>query len=44
VGINMEWSITIKEKNQYVEIVTGGAADRNGSLDMAKAIEKILRK
>jgi hypothetical protein len=32
----MEWSITIKEKNQYVEIVTGGAADRNGSLDMGK--------
>jgi hypothetical protein len=34
----MEWTITIKEDNQYVEIVTIGVADRDGTLDMAKAI------
>jgi len=40
----MEWNITIKEENQYAEIVTSGVADRNGSLDMAKEIAKVLSK
>jgi hypothetical protein len=44
VGINMEWTITIKEENQYGEIVTSGVADRSGSLDMAKAIAIALSK
>jgi hypothetical protein len=35
---NMEWTITIKEEEHYAEIITRGVADRNGSLDMVKAI------
>jgi hypothetical protein len=38
----MEWAITIKEENQYVEIVTSGVADKSGSLNMAKAITQVL--
>ncbi len=34
----MEWTITIKEDDQYAEIVTSGVADRNGSIEMAKGI------
>ena len=34
----MEWTITPHEEDQYAEIITRGVADRNGSLDMAKAI------
>ena len=38
----MEWTITLDEVNHYAEIVTGGLADRNGSLEMAKDISKVL--
>jgi hypothetical protein len=38
----MEWTITLDEENRYVEIVTGGLADRNGSLEMAKEITRVL--
>jgi hypothetical protein len=41
---NMEWEITLEEENQYAEIVTGGVADRHGTLEMAKEIPRILRK
>ena len=40
----MEWTITIKDENQYIEIATRGVADRNGSLDMAKAIATAMGK
>ena len=40
----MEWTITLNEENQYAEIVTGGVADRDGSLEMAKEISKVLSK
>jgi hypothetical protein len=40
----MEWTITLNEENQYVEIVTNGIADRGGSLDMAKALFIVLSK
>jgi hypothetical protein len=40
----MEWSITLNEEKQYVEIVTNGVADREGSLRMAKAISAALQK
>jgi hypothetical protein len=40
----MEWTITLNEENQYAEIVTRGLADRNGSLQMAKEISRILSK
>jgi hypothetical protein len=43
-GINMEWTITLNEEKQYAEIVTIGIEDRDGSLDMAKAISKALNK
>jgi len=38
----MEWTITLDEANHYAEIVTGGLADRNGSLEMAKDISRVL--
>ena len=38
----MEWTITLDEVNHYAEIVTGGLADRNGSLEMAKDISRVL--
>jgi hypothetical protein len=38
----MEWSITLNEENQYAEIVTAGVADRDGTLEMAKEISRIL--
>lgn len=40
----MEWTITLNEENQYVEIVTSGIADRDGSLEMAKEISMVLSK
>lgn len=40
----MEWAITLNEEKQYVEIVTRGVADREGSLRMAKAISTALQK
>lgn len=40
----MEWTITLNEEEQYAEIVTSGIADRDGSLDMVKAIPLALRK
>ena len=38
----MEWTIALDEVNHYAEIVTGGLADRNGSLEMAKDISRVL--
>lgn len=40
----MEWTITIREKEQYVEIITKGVEDGKGSLDMAKAIAITMSK
>lgn len=40
----MEWTITFNEDKQYCEIVTSGVADKDGSLDMAKAISTAMRK
>jgi hypothetical protein len=40
----MEWTITLNEENLYVEIVTSGVADREGSLEMVKAISSALSK
>ncbi len=38
----MEWTITVNEENQYIEVVTSGIADLDGSLNMAKAIPLAL--
>jgi hypothetical protein len=40
----MEWTITLNEEDQYVEILTCGVADKNGSLATAKAISTALNK
>jgi hypothetical protein len=40
----MEWEITLHLENKYIEIVTRGVADRNGSLNMAKTIASTLKK
>ena len=34
----MEWTITINEEPQYLEVITGGIADKTGSLSMVKEI------
>lgn len=34
----MEWKIAVNDEDQYVEVITGGIADNDGSLDMVKAI------
>jgi hypothetical protein len=41
-GTKMDWTTTLYEEEKYAEIVTGGIADKNGSLAMAKEIQRIL--
>jgi hypothetical protein len=40
----MEWTITLDDENQYAEIITSGIVDKDGSLEMAKAISIALQK
>jgi len=40
----MEWTITFNEEKKYAEVVTSGIADKDGSLNMAKAISIALSK
>ncbi|MBN1780074.1 hypothetical protein JW948_03040 [bacterium] len=37
----MEWTIKVDKEKQVVEIVTGGLADKNGSLGMVGAIVSV---
>jgi hypothetical protein len=39
----MDWEIIIHEKNKYIEVITSGHADRDGSLKMATAITENMR-
>ena len=39
----MEWEITIHKDYKYVEIVTKGVADNQGSIEMAKSIAETMR-
>lgn len=39
----MEWEITIHNEKKYMEIVTSGVADANGSKEMAKIIAETMR-
>ena len=39
----MEWHIVIHDADGYVEVITRGLADRDGSLNMAKAIAHTMR-
>ena len=40
----MDWEIIIHEKERFIEIITSGHADRDGSLKMATAITENMRK
>jgi hypothetical protein len=39
----MEWKITIHQEDKFIEVVTKGVADKDGSLEMAKEIAKVMR-
>ncbi len=39
----MEWEIKIIEGNRYLEVTTAGVADKDRSLQMAKAIKDTMR-
>ena len=39
----MEWKIVLRNKERYVEVITSGIADKDGSLNMARAITQIMR-
>lgn len=34
----MEWNMAIHDENEYLEVITGGIADRDSSLEMVKAL------
>lgn len=40
----MEWEIILHENKRYIEVITKGHADRDGSLEMAKVITENMRK
>lgn len=40
----MNWEIIIHESPRYLEVVTSGIADKEGSLEMAKNISENMRK
>jgi len=39
----MEWDIVIHDEDGYVEVITSGLADTDGSLNMAHAIKGTMR-
>jgi hypothetical protein len=39
----MEWDIVINDQNRYVEVITSGIADKDGSLSMVKAITHTMK-
>ena len=43
IGIKMEYEIRIYNEEKYVEIVTRGVADKDGSLSMAKTIKETMQ-
>jgi hypothetical protein len=42
-GERMEWQIIIHNEDKYIEVITSGIADQDGSLNMAKAITHAMR-
>lgn len=40
----MEWEIIIHQEPRYLEVITRGKADKDGSLQMARAITENMRK
>jgi len=39
----MEWEIDINDEHKYIEVITSGIADKDGSLNMAKAISHTMK-
>ncbi|NTW48831.1 MAG: hypothetical protein HGB19_03700 [Chlorobiales bacterium] len=39
----MEWDIVINDEYKYIEVITSGIADTDGSLNMAKAIAHTMK-
>ena len=40
----MEWEIIVHRDQKYIEVITGGVADTDSSLNMAKTIAKTMKK
>ena len=39
----MKWEIAVYDEDKYIEVITSGIADGDGSLKMAKAIAQTMR-
>jgi hypothetical protein len=39
----MQWTITFNEEKRYHEVVTRGNVDKDGSMDMSKAIAQAMK-
>ena len=39
----MNWKIILHDEDKYIEVITSGIADGDGSLNMAKAIAQTMR-
>ena len=39
----MKWEIAVHDEDKYIEIITSGIADGDGSLNMARAIAQTMR-
>ena len=39
----MEWNLVIHDKDRYLEVVTSGIVDSDGTVDMAQAIAKTMK-
>lgn len=39
----MEWDLIVHREDKFLEVITGGVADSDGSLGMAKAISEAMR-
>ncbi|PKO12877.1 MAG: hypothetical protein CVU39_22330 [Chloroflexi bacterium HGW-Chloroflexi-10] len=42
--MKMEWEIRIHNEEKYLEVITKGAADKDGSLNMAKIVSETMQK
>ena len=39
----MEWNLVIHDEDKYLEVVTSGMVDGDGTIDMAKAIAQTMK-
>ena len=39
----MEWNLVIHDEGRYIEVVTSGIVDSDGTIDMAKAIAQTMK-